>query len=398
MIKSIRLKNFFSFEEQTVRLNPDVNLLVGINGSGKSNFIKAFELLRFGINEGPIHKLVNEKWGGFSKTINFSARKNMIELELLVDASQFLKNGTGGKDTVYTINCGNDWRVILLKQQIDLLDENGALNIKEVEKNDEKFHIAAEHNLDESDHNAYKECREHVNLLAEEAIVENRNLGRFKNFIRQIEIYDSINIGRDGAQKRNDSNYKENYQKLSSTFDNLAGLLNAMSIKPETEGAFDKISKSINDININLEGVYFGLDDDQNFYIQIRNLPQDVMMDLSNISNGTIKFLVLMSILYNPNRGNIICLEEPEDGLHPDMINMVAKGIKHAAKTSQMIVSTHSPFLLNAFELEDILVFENDEKGNTIVKELSQDNFDDWTDDFMVGQLWVNGHIGGKRW
>ena len=63
MIKSITLKNFFSFEEQTVRLNPKVNLLVGINGSGKSNFIKAFELLRFGINEGTMQNLINGHWG-----------------------------------------------------------------------------------------------------------------------------------------------------------------------------------------------------------------------------------------------------------------------------------------------------------------------------------------------
>ena len=351
MIKSITLKNFFSFEEQTVRLNPKVNLLVGINGSGKSNFIKAFELLRFGINEGTMQNLINGHWG--SKRIwNLGdlKKEKLIELELVIDSKKILNDKKENKDIAYRIGIPKVGDFI---EEIDILGET-----------------KKGHTTENGD----------INLLSDRWVVQDRNLGKFKNFIKQTEIYESIDISKQGAKQSNKLENGESYNRLSPLFNNLAGLLNTMSTKPETEEAFNKIYKSINDINVNLEGIHFGLHGG-GLYIQINNIPPNVMLGLDNISNGTIKFLVLMSILYNPNRGNIICIEEPEDGLHPDMINMIAKGIKHASKTSQMIVSTHSPFLLNSFEFEDILIFENDEKNNTIVKELSQDDFDDWTDD-----------------
>jgi len=96
--------------------------------------------------------------------------------------------------------------------------------------------------------------------------------------------------------------------------------------------------------------------------------------------------------------GICCCLDEPEIGLHPDMINTVAETIKSASVNSQMIIATHSPQLLNSFEIEDILIFEKDENNKTTVTRKVEDDFEDWNDDFLVGQLWLRGKIGGKRW
>ncbi len=380
MIKSIRLKNFFSFEDQTIRLNPGANLLVGINGSGKSNFIKAFELLRFGINEGNIKKLVEEKWKGV-RVWNYGdvRRRHFVEIELITDKKNFLEEDKSVGDISY--------RVLFdfFSKTIDEIAIDGERigGLGDLNKFKPGMIIGEPHEL---------------KLLDDSWVIQNRKISGYKHYLRQIEIYKHINVTRSGVQKSNKVEDRSGYDRLSPAFDNLGGLLNTMSISPETMGGFDRIYSAINDINKTLKGVEFGMKDDNTIQIQIKSLPHNIMLNTSNISDGTLKFLTLMSILYNPNRGNIICIEEPEEGLHPDMINMVAQGIKDAAKTSQMIVSTHSPFLLNAFELEDILVFENDEKGNTIVKELSQDDFDEWADDYMVGQLWLNGLLGGKRW
>ena len=71
MIKKITVQNFFSFgAEQTIELNADTNILVGINGTGKSNFIKAIRLLQEGV-KGNFEKLFSQKWGGFSGSCNF---------------------------------------------------------------------------------------------------------------------------------------------------------------------------------------------------------------------------------------------------------------------------------------------------------------------------------------
>lgn len=80
------------------------------------------------------------------------------------------------------------------------------------------------------------------------------------------------------------------------------------------------------------------------------------------------------------------------------MINSVATSIKHASKNSQLIIATHSPLLLNSFDLEEVLVFEKNRKNQSIVTVYNKDDFENWNDDYLVGQLWLRGLIGGKRW
>jgi predicted ATPase len=118
----------------------------------------------------------------------------------------------------------------------------------------------------------------------------------------------------------------------------------------------------------------------------------------SHISDGTLKFLCLMSILYNPNRGFIVCIDEPELGLHPDMINTLHEAIEFASETSQIIISTHSAHLLNYFDIEQVRVFEKDENNATIVEQYSKADFAGWHQKFQTGKAWREGDIGGKRW
>ena len=72
--------------------------------------------------------------------------------------------------------------------------------------------------------------------------------------------------------------------------------------------------------------------------------------------------------------------------------------LKLAAKDTQLIIATHSPHLLNQFELEDVLIFEKNENNSTEVKKLSEEDFSEYEGDLLPGQLWLNGELGGKRW
>jgi len=371
MIKSITLKNFFSFEEQTVRLNPKVNLLVGINGSGKSNFIKAFELLRFGINEGTVSQKI-EHWGGEHKVIRFSNEKiEQYGISIRVTHDSFTKNNS--EEFLYAV---------LTKENSD-----GYLNL---------YETAALTNKEEKNI-LFNAPLSYTQLLNIQRITGNETLEMFEHYIKQIVVYEQIDISENGVRKENRVLRNGLEEKLSVNFDNLASLIYSFKRKPETKEVFDKIQSTLTKVNVNLGDIQFKARGEiLEMYINDRR--KDLLMGLESISSGTLKFLTLMSILYNPNRGTIVCIEEPEDGLHPDMINTVAEGIKYAAQDSQMIISTHSPFLLNAFELEDILIFENDKNNNTVVTELSQKDFGEWKHDFTAGQAWLNGLIGGTRW
>ena len=82
----------------------------------------------------------------------------------------------------------------------------------------------------------------------------------------------------------------------------------------------------------------------------------------SHISDGTLRFLLLESIFYNPLRGLFVAIDDPERGLHPDMIRSVAEMIKYSTRQTQVIIATHSPHLLNLFELEDFLYLRKTRK------------------------------------
>lgn len=101
----------------------------------------------------------------------------------------------------------------------------------------------------------------------------------------------------------------------------------------------------------------------------------------------------------NKNRGNLISLDEPETGLHPDMISVLSDLMQKSAKDSQLILATHSPLLLNKFELSDLIIFEKDNDNQTILIEHDEEDCQEWIDkNYSTGQLWVKGLIGGKRW
>lgn len=129
---------------------------------------------------------------------------------------------------------------------------------------------------------------------------------------------------------------------------------------------------------------------DKNYWIRLNNL--FLIHDCYQIFQNNL-------FLYYPYRGSVVCIDEPEAGLHPDMINGIAKGIKYAAQNgTQMIIATHSPLLLNAFELEDLMIFEKDKDNQSIVKSVSEDDFPDWEGEFLTGQMWLRGELGGVRW
>ena len=81
------------------------------------------------------------------------------------------------------------------------------------------------------------------------------------------------------------------------------------------------------------------------------------------------------------------------------MTNTIAEAIKDTTHNgSQIIIATHSPLLLNSFELDEILIFEKNENNSSIVLKKTEKDFEDWDEDFLSGQMWLRGQLGGKRW
>jgi predicted ATPase len=119
----------------------------------------------------------------------------------------------------------------------------------------------------------------------------------------------------------------------------------------------------------------------------------------TRLSDGTLRYLCLLSILYDPTPPPLICIDEPELGMHPDLINHIADALRFASEKTQLIVTTHSTTLVDTFtnNPEADLVCEKT-NGCSTVRRLNANHLKPWLEKYRLGALWKSGEIGGNRW
>ena len=119
----------------------------------------------------------------------------------------------------------------------------------------------------------------------------------------------------------------------------------------------------------------------------------------SRLSDGTLRFLCLLVVLCHPNPPSIICIEEPELGLHPDIIPEVAKLLVEASSRSQIFVTTHSDILVDALtDVPEAVIVCEKVDGATQLRRLDADDLKPWLEEYRLGELWTRGRFGGNRW
>lgn len=124
---------------------------------------------------------------------------------------------------------------------------------------------------------------------------------------------------------------------------------------------------------------------------------QDVPFKAAHLSDGTLRFICLATVLLQPEelQPDTILVDEPELGLHPYAIKVLAGLIRSAAHEKQIIVSTQSVELLNEFDPEDVIVVDRVE-GKSSLRRLTQEELEGWIDDYTLGELWQKNIIGGR--
>jgi predicted ATPase len=131
--------------------------------------------------------------------------------------------------------------------------------------------------------------------------------------------------------------------------------------------------------------------------LEWRHKGSDSYFDASMLSDGTLRFMALATLLLQPQqfRPSVILVDEPELGLHPYAITQLASLVKAASAQTQVILSTQSPHLLDHFEPEDVLVAERVDGGTTL-RRLDPEPLATWLDAYSLGQLWEKNEIGGR--
>jgi predicted ATPase len=213
------------------------------------------------------------------------------------------------------------------------------------------------------------------------------------NQFAKLKLYREWNLGRN-TEPRKPQKVDLPGDFLSENADNLALVLNDLENRSETRRTINeylaKFYDSAEAVTSRLQGGTVQI------FIHERGLKE---IPGTRLSDGTLRYLCLLAVLCHPSPPPLICLEEPEIGLHPDILPTVAELLVNASKRTQLIVTTHSDVLVSALgaETDSVLVCERDEQGSRL-KHLESDKMKEWLEKYPLGELWRMGEIGGTRW
>ncbi len=122
---------------------------------------------------------------------------------------------------------------------------------------------------------------------------------------------------------------------------------------------------------------------------------EDFGFSANLLYDGTLRLLMLLAVLSSPEPPPLICIDEPELGLHPDWIKLVAELSVSASEQTQLIIATHSPEFVSKVRPSDVVIVEKVD-GRTVAERLKDEDLEDWLTRFRLGELWTAGHLGGR--
>lgn len=397
-ISRINIKNLLSFGSKGLgdgaglELLP-LNILIGANGSGKSNFIDVVNLLQAAatdlirpftqLDEGVGQWLWNQSSGDKKATIEVIAHYPEGFSDLGNDWLRYQLSFSEGK-----------WRDLIVA---DELLENADV----VGSFDHPFrYLLYEQGVPKlgrrtSSKNNHRELRP-AEVEPQQSILSNRweaglypEIAYISQLFSSFRFYRDWSFGRSSPVRRPKRMANTNF--LDENADNLAGVIANLTanqaVKAKLLEYMSNFSPSITDVQVK------PLD-----YYDVLNIKEDGKLNpASRISDGTLRWLALLAVLLHPNPPKLICLEEPEIGLHPDMMLLLANLLRQAAKRTQIIVTTHSELLVGKFtDTPECVVVCEKREGTTQMRRLSRRLLANWLDDYTLGQLWSMNITGGN--
>jgi len=360
MLKKIQLTHFRSFCQTEVDIK-NINVLIGGNGSGKSNFISLFTMLNY-IQIGRLRDWIVNK-GGFDNIVYNGIQENeFFNLRFFFDSS----------------NLQNIYELSLRATEEDYIVET------------ERFGSWKSPACSTFQHEETNQPETKLKYLAERQYAIPYNIySNIKGF--QVFHFDDVSTN---SNKKRLQNLEESYP-LHPEGDNIAAFL--YYLKQNYIDSYDKIVEVIRLVIPYFDDFILEPESTHSNQIKLRWREKNNLKKFSAslISDGTIRFICLCALLLQPTPPLLVVIDEPELGLHPLAISFLAELIKKASVQTQIILSCQSVTLLNQFEYSDVLVVDCYQSGSQI-KRLNESELQGWLDEYSLGQLWENNYLGGR--
>ncbi len=364
-IDRVVIENFKSIRRADIELR-DINILIGPNGVGKSNFINFFKMLNSFVERGLQNFVIRE--GGGDNILYFGSK----ESEYLFGDVYFQKNRYEFK----LIPTMED-RLVFEYEKVYFSYENMW-----------RYDIISE-NKEES---GLRDASEKEGIMG----------GRSKSYY----VYNAMSTWRvyhfhdssPEAPARKFNNIEDN-RFLKYNGANLSAFLYMLSRRYPAH--FDIIEKSFKAVTPFFDRFIIEPDriNPQLVKLEWRHIDSDKHFNISHLSDGSFRLLCLLTLFYQPDEflPSTIIIDEPELGLHPAAINLISEIIQKMSHKVQFIISTQSPQFISNFQPEHIIVADYDRRErSTIFKRYTEEDLEIWLRDYSLGEIWQKNILGGR--
>ena len=384
-IERIKLKNLLSFgpDTEALELRP-LNVLIGPNGSGKSNLIEAIGLLKATPKDltAPIRE-----GGGIRDWIwRGDPKASPAHIEVLLD------NPKGSSALRYRLGFAESG------QQFELTEER----IENKER--DLFHSMPYYELQYGRATlSYGGEKQHQLRLEEidpqqSILAQRKDPDQYPELTWLGETFDRMRLYRESAFGRRTPPRQPQPADLPNDFlledgRNLGLVLNRLEREPEVKS---RILETLRQLYEGVFDLYISIESGT---VQVFVQEENIMVPATRLSDGTLRFLCLLSILCHPNPPPLVCIEEPELGLHPDVLPVLSDLLREASQRCQLIVTTHSDMLVDTLTdtPESVVVCEKHD-NQTEMHRLDKSDLAEWLKRYSLGDLWTRGDLGGNRW
>jgi predicted ATPase len=398
LIRELTLRNVLSYGPQTEPIPlGSLNVLIGPNGSGKSNLIEAIALLRATPNATEPRDLrtIISRGGGISDWIWKGNSVGTASIDAIIG------NPRGDQPIRHVLEFRAE------KQAFRLVDERIENEQPNAGLTEPFFYYRYQRGHHPLISVAGQERKRGLTRESVEPdlsiLAQRRDPDTYPELSYLAGAYEKVRIYREWAFGRN-AVFREPQKadlrndRLEEDFSNLGLFLNRLRQKPKAKreilAALGDLYEGLSDFDVSIEGGT----------VQVFFTEGDFTIPATRLSDGTLRYLCLMAILCDPEPPPLICIEEPELGLHPDILPKVADLLVAAATRTQLIVTTHSDILVDAMteRPEAILICEKHE-GQTATKRLDGERLRAWLECYKsggprLGESWIRGELGGTRW
>jgi predicted ATPase len=394
LLRRIRPANLLSFGPDTPALElENLNVLIGPNGSGKSNLIEALALMRAtpvppqATSDADVRGVVR-RGGGVHEWVWKGARGQAASVELAINCSK-------RRDPLrHAISFRGDEQGFRLESEVIDADDSPV----GLPGTSFRYEFGPGRSPRISWEGREQKVPADSFHATSSILAQYRDPLRCPELAHLADAYERFRIYREWVFGRN-TVFREPQKadmpndRLEEDFSNLGLFLSRLRKTP-------KAKKDILDALVDL---YDGLTDfeviAEGGSVQVFFSEGNLTIPAQRLSDGALRYLCLLAILCDPAPAPLICIEEPELGLHPDILPKLADLLVAASQRTQIIVTTHSDILVDAMTdwPEAIVVCEKHE-GQTEMRRLRKADLAAWLDKYRLGQLWTKGQIGGTRW